>query len=134
MSSSDRARRATDEGAVSPLQLAPPAPQRPRRRWYDKIPTWRWLAVLIPALAGAVVAVMIVGTHLIAFLCVTILFVLVPPACAVAVVSLLITAWRAKSWPRRMSHALLAVLPAFLLYECATAYDRVMSLFFAGHP
>ena len=87
---------------------------------------------MVPALAGVVVAVTIVGTGLLAFLFVTAVFVMVPPACAVAVVSLLISAWRSESWQRRVLHALLALLPALLLYECATAYDRVMSLFFAG--
>ena len=133
MSSSERARHARDDADTAPaLQIVAPAPARPRRRWYDRVPTWRWFAILIPAVGGAVVAVTIVGTGLLAFLLVTAVFVLVPPACAVAVVSLLISAWRTTPWHRRVLHALLAVLPALLLYECATAYDRVMSLFFAG--
>lgn len=116
------ASRAADEAAAD----------RPRRRWYDRIPVWRWLSVGVATIAGAVVSVRMVGTDLVAFLVVTTVFVLLPPACVVAVVTLLITAWRSTSWRRRAISAALALLPSLLLYKCATAYDQVMDLFFAG--
>jgi hypothetical protein len=140
--SSEPASDASAEAAAEPSQAGPDvAPRlevvparagRPRRRWYDTIPAWRWASVLVPALAGVALAIRVVGSGLFAFLAVTALFVLVPPACAVAVVALLISAWRSPSWRRRWACILLAVPPAALLYTCASAYDRVMTLFFSG--